>query len=125
MNILSIELTTDEARSIVAQFIDQVETFSIFHLDVLAKGTEFEVSTDYADFVAQVEFYTEFDDCDMPDLPVMIAQSVNCKIKAYNKEGSEIQFRTEKEIRKNEFYGFMQSFTGIDIEEEVQSHFTV
>jgi len=124
MNILSVELTKEEAKSIIAQFIDQIDTFTICQLDTLTKGTEFEVSAEQVDFIAQVEFSPEYDDYEQPDCPTLISQSVSCKLKAYNKQGSEIQFKTENELRRNEHYGHMQSFTGIDIQTEIEDHFS-
>lgn len=125
MNILSVELTPDEAKSIVAQFIDQVEVFTVCQLDVLTKGTEFEVSIGQVDFVAQVEFSPEYDDYEMPDCPTLIAQSVSCKIKAYNKQGSEIQFSVERERYYSEYLKQWRTREGIDIQEEVENKFTV
>jgi len=124
MNILSVELTKEEAKSIIAQFIDQIDTFTICQLDTLTKGTEFEVSAEQVDFIAQVEFSPEYDDYEQPDCPTLISQSVSCKLKAYNKQGSEIQFKTENELRRNEHYGHMQSLTGIDIQTEIEDHFS-
>ena len=117
MNILSVELTHDEAKDIIAQFVAQIETFSICQLDVLAHGTEFEVSTEQVDFVAQVEFFTEYDEYEAPDCPTLIAQSVSCKMKAYNKQGTEIQFKTESKR--------CEMKPAIDIAQEIENHFTV
>ena len=125
MNILSVELTHSEAKSIIAQFIDQIEILKVCKLDTLEKGTEIEVETEYLDFYATIRFDSEYNEVEQPDCPTLVDRSVHCKIQAINKQGSEVQFKVEPERYYCPFLKKFATSPAIDIAEQIEKQFTV